>query len=61
MAIGRGPEEVAFPRGVSQVPKKDDIGTLIWTEEITDSGIATTCGDSCQCWLIIDDCELIDI
>ena len=25
MAIGRGPEEVAFPRGVSQVPKADDI------------------------------------
>ena len=24
MAIGRGPEEVAFPRGVSQVPKIDD-------------------------------------
>ena len=24
MAIGRGPEEVAFPRGVSQAPKIDD-------------------------------------
>ena len=42
-------------------PEKDDIGTLIWTEEITDMGIASTCGDSCQCWLIIDDCELEDI
>ena len=30
----------------------------VWTEEIVGEGVAGTCGDSCECWLIRSNCTL---